>query len=65
MSLRMQARDKQMARLTREEKLGRLSVELASGKVLPLASLRGSTRVVLVAGTQAQVRGSRCFPWPP
>ena len=50
-----QARDKQMARLTREEKLGALSIQLANGKVLRLSALRGSARCVVVAGTQAQV----------
>lgn len=51
----MQAREKQIARLTREEKLGALSFKLASGKTRSMAALRGSARVVLVAGTQAQV----------
>lgn len=51
-----QARDKQMARLTREEKLGKLLVRLSSGKAMPLSALRGSARVVIAAGTRAQVR---------
>jgi hypothetical protein len=51
----MQARDKQMARLSREESLSMCGVELANGKRLPLASLRGSVRVVVCAGTNAQV----------
>ena len=51
----MQARDKQMARLTREERLGNLKVQLANGKVLPMGALRGHSRVVIAAGTRAQV----------
>ncbi|GAX75281.1 hypothetical protein CEUSTIGMA_g2726.t1 [Chlamydomonas eustigma] len=51
----LQARDKQIARLTREEKLGNLGVQLSSGKRLPLSALRGSSRVVIVAGSKAQV----------
>lgn len=35
-----QARDKQIARLQREEKLGALKLELSNGKVLRLAQLR-------------------------
>lgn len=45
-----------MARLTREEKLGKLLVRLSSGKSMPLSALRGSARVVIAAGTRAQVR---------
>ncbi|KAG1667529.1 hypothetical protein FOA52_013719 [Chlamydomonas sp. UWO 241] len=52
----LQARDKQMARLVREEQLGRLGLQLASGKRLPMGALRGSKRVVIAAGTRAQVR---------
>ena len=52
----MQARDKQMARLTREERLGNLKVQLANGKVLPMGALRGHSRVVIAAGTRKQVR---------
>eukprot|EP00195_Chlamydomonas_chlamydogama_P003167 CAMPEP_0202919384 /NCGR_PEP_ID=MMETSP1392-20130828/75718_1 /ASSEMBLY_ACC=CAM_ASM_000868 /TAXON_ID=225041 /ORGANISM="Chlamydomonas chlamydogama, Strain SAG 11-48b" /LENGTH=277 /DNA_ID=CAMNT_0049612727 /DNA_START=146 /DNA_END=979 /DNA_ORIENTATION=- len=54
----LQARDKQMARLTREEKLGALSVQLANGKVLPVSALRGSARIVIAAGTRAQVKSA-------
>jgi hypothetical protein len=50
------ARDKQLARLQREERLGSLKLRLASGKVLALAELRGSARAVVVAGSQQQVR---------
>jgi hypothetical protein len=51
----LQARDKQLARLQREERLGALRLRLASGKVLQLSELRGSIRAVVVAGTQQQV----------
>jgi hypothetical protein len=51
-----QARDKQMARLAREEQLAGQQVQLANGKRLRLADLQGSSRVVLVAGTTEQVR---------
>ncbi|KXZ48166.1 hypothetical protein GPECTOR_30g262 [Gonium pectorale] len=50
-----QARNKQIARLTREERLGALPIRLASGKSLSLATLRGNARVVIAAGTRAQV----------
>eukprot|EP00884_Botryococcus_braunii_P018390 jgi/Botrbrau1/5234/Bobra.0172s0096.1 len=49
------AREKQIARLTREENLGALSVVLASGKRVRLSEMRSFARVVLVAGTPAQV----------
>lgn len=51
-----QAREKQVARIAREEALGALQVRLASGKRLRLADLQGTSRVVLVVGTQQQVR---------
>lgn len=50
-----QARDKQMARLQREEQLAGQQIQLANGKRLRLADLQGSSRVVLVAGTTQQV----------
>ncbi|KAG2435565.1 hypothetical protein HYH02_011859 [Chlamydomonas schloesseri] len=49
------AREKQIARLTREETLGALPIRLSSGKMLALNDLRGTARVVLAAGTRAQV----------
>ncbi|KAI7843980.1 hypothetical protein COHA_002518 [Chlorella ohadii] len=51
----LKARDKQMARLLREDELGACQLELANKKVLRLAQLRGFARVVLIAGTPAQV----------
>lgn len=36
----LQAREKQMARLQREERLGSLQLELANGKVVRMAQLR-------------------------
>lgn len=53
-----QARDKQMARLGREEALAACQVQLANGKRKSLATLRGFARVVVCAGTNAQVRGA-------
>ena len=52
-----------MARLTREEKLGNLPIQLSNGKRLSLGALRGTSRVVLVAGSKAQVRmpSSKCM----
>ena len=46
----------QVARLQREERLGALQIELASGKLLRLTQLRGFARVVLFAGSPEQVR---------
>lgn len=40
------ARDKQMTRLLREEKLGILQIELANRKTLKLSQLRSFSRVV-------------------
>jgi hypothetical protein len=51
----LQAREKQMDRLLREDKLGACQLELANGRVLRLAQLRGAARPVIVAGTPAQV----------
>ena len=42
----LKARDKQMARLLREEKLGIQQLELANRKTLKLSQLRGFSRVV-------------------
>ena len=42
----LQARDKQLARLQREEKLGALQVELGNKKTLRLTQLRTFARVV-------------------
>ena len=41
-----QARDKQIARLTREERLGSLKLSLANGKRVRVAQLRSFSRVV-------------------
>jgi hypothetical protein len=51
----MQAREKQMARLAREEALAALTVQLGNGKRVRLGDLQGTSRVVIVAGTQQQV----------
>ncbi len=49
------ARQRQMARISREERLAELRVELSSGKTTKLGRLRGFARVVLVAGSAAYV----------
>ena len=50
------ARERQMARIGREERLGRLRVELAGGKAVRLEDLRSFSRVVVVSGDEAYVR---------
>jgi uncharacterized protein YigA (DUF484 family) len=50
-----QARDKQMARLAREERLAALTMQLGNGKRVRVGDLQGKSRVVIVAGTQQQV----------
>ena len=47
-----------MARLMREDELGACQLELATGRLLRLAQLRGFARVVLIAGTPQQVAAS-------
>ncbi len=42
----LDARDKQIARMTREEDLGSLQIELANKKTLRLAQLRQFVRIV-------------------
>jgi len=54
----LQAREKQMARLMREDQLGMCQVELSNSKVLRLGQLRGSARPVIVVGTKSQVAGA-------
>eukprot|EP00775_Hariotina_reticulata_P003194 gene3194-3472_t len=49
------ARGKQLARLAREEALASLQIQLANNKRLRLGDLQGTSRVVVVAGTQLQV----------
>ena len=50
------ARARQMARIGREERLGRLRSELANGRGTQLEDLRGFARCVVVAGDDAYVR---------
>ena len=45
-----EAKQKQMSRIGREERLGGLKVELTTGKIVRMQSLRGFSRVVLFAG---------------
>lgn len=52
-----QARDKQLARLGREERLASLQLQLANGKRLSVRELQDSARCVVVAGTPRQVGG--------
>jgi Low psii accumulation1 / Rep27 len=54
----LDAREKQMARLLREDALGACRLELANGKLLRLGQLRGAARPVIVAGTPAQVKSA-------
>lgn len=51
----LQAQEKQMARLSREQRLGELSVKLSDGKAINVADLRGNCRVVIVAGSDEQI----------
>lgn len=51
----LKARETQMARLMREDALGACQLELANGKLLRLAQLRGAARPVIIAGTPEQV----------
>ena len=51
----LDGREKQMARLMREDQLGMCQVELANKKVLRLGQLRGAARPVIVVGSQEQV----------
>eukprot|EP00892_Ulva_mutabilis_P005086 jgi/Ulvmu1/294/UM001_0298.1 len=55
----LQARDKQIARIGREESLASLRLELASGKTLPLGRLRSFCRPVMFYGTAEQVEKAR------
>eukprot|EP00898_Chlorokybus_atmophyticus_P002497 jgi/Chlat1/3248/Chrsp22S03517 len=50
------SKDKQLARITREETMGELKVELTTGKVISLEQLRGSARVLLLAGDYNYVK---------
>ena len=49
------ARDKQIARISREESLAGLRLQLASGKTLPLGRLRSFCRPVMFYGSAEQV----------
>ncbi|KAK9906905.1 hypothetical protein WJX75_009966 [Coccomyxa subellipsoidea] len=51
----LQARDKQIARLTREERLGALPLTLANGRRVKVGQLRSFSRVVIAAGSPEQV----------
>lgn len=51
----LEARDKQMTRLLREDALGSCQLELSNGRTLRLAQLRGAARPVIVAGSPSQV----------
>eukprot|EP01024_Parvocaulis_polyphysoides_P035499 TRINITY_DN3144_c0_g1_i3.p3 TRINITY_DN3144_c0_g1~~TRINITY_DN3144_c0_g1_i3.p3 ORF type:complete len:314 (-),score=39.68 TRINITY_DN3144_c0_g1_i3:1519-2424(-) len=50
-----QARQKQIARIMREDTLARQKVELSNGKVIQLGLLRSLSRPVIIAGTPEQV----------
>jgi hypothetical protein len=59
-----EGRDKQMSRISREERLSELRCQLSSGKdgaagkVVSLYDLRGFSRVVIVAGDAAYWQGA-------
>jgi len=53
-----QAEKLQLARLTREERLGAQYVELIGGKLVRLREMRSFVRIVVVAGTREQVKES-------
>lgn len=55
----VKARDKQIARIGREESLADCRVELSNGKTLPLGRLRSFCRPVLFYGTPEQVKEAR------
>ncbi|CAD7701335.1 unnamed protein product [Ostreobium quekettii] len=50
-----QARKRQLTRILREEALSDLTVELVGGRLIRVGDLRGSARVVVVAGDAGQV----------
>lgn len=52
----LKARDKQIARIGREESLASLRLQLANGKTLPLGRLRSFCRPVMFYGTSEQVQ---------
>ena len=54
----LDAREKQLARLLREDALGACRLELANGKLLRLGQLRGAARPVIIAGSPAQVKSA-------
>ena len=51
-------KQKQMSRIGREERLGGLKVELTTGKIVRMQSLRGFSRVVLFAGNKEYLESS-------
>ena len=53
-----EAKEKQMSRIGREERLGGLKVELTTGKIVRMQSLRGFSRVVLFAGNLEYLENS-------
>lgn len=60
----LEAREKQMARLLREDELGACQLELANGRMLRLAQLRGFARAVLVVGSPSQVASAMASAEP-
>jgi len=51
-----EAKNKQLQRISREETLGRLQVELSNGRLVRLEQLRQFARPVIVAGTAEEVQ---------
>lgn len=59
----LQARAQQLARLTREENLGRLQVELANQKRLRLNDMRSFSRIVRPAWSDCHLSSLLYHPW--
>mmetsp|Transcript_29085 Transcript_29085/g.94965 ORF Transcript_29085/g.94965 Transcript_29085/m.94965 type:complete len:296 (-) Transcript_29085:1551-2438(-) len=58
------ARDRQLKRLSREENLWALKMELMNGNVVSVAEMRGFARVVVVAGSTEEVRAAMASAEP-
>ena len=50
-----QAQKKSIARITREEKLSNLRIELSNGKVVSVGQMRGIRRLLIIAGSEKHI----------
>ena len=57
-SIDEEAKQKQMARIGREERLSGMKIELSNGKIVLMCELRGFARVVVFAGNEEYCRKS-------